>query len=121
MRILAIAGLGLALAACQTASPTAKSTDTMPDEQAFKLARAKLLDTLKDPDTAKIDPKFVRKTAGALLGQQDIVCGRVNGKNAYGAYTGMKAFVYRIAEDKLLIDGEDSDPMYSSVATIFCG
>jgi hypothetical protein len=120
MRILTIIGLGLALAACQTASPTAKTTDAISDEQAFKLARARLLDTLKDPDSAKIDPVFVRKTSNPTIhGRIDIVCGRVNGKNVFGAYTGMKVWVYKIADNQILIDGEDGD-RYGPIATIWC-
>lgn len=43
---------------------------------------------LRDPDSAKFRDSFVSRKSGA-----PVVCGYINGKNAYGAYPGFVRFV----------------------------
>ena len=90
----------LILTACQTAAPVAGVTD----EQAFQMARTKPMANLKDPDSAKVDPVFVRKLGGLPGMKYDVICGRVNGKNSFGAYTGMQPFVYNLEVGEISTD-----------------
>lgn len=68
------------------------------DVQAVAGAKQTVSGKLKDPDSAKFgDVK--RKTTPNVAGEPtDVVCGKVNAKNAYGGYTGAKGFVYFVAD-----------------------
>jgi hypothetical protein len=91
----------------------------MSDHEAFALARQRVTESLKDPDSAKFGQHFYRKKT-AWGSPSDVVCGTVNGKNSFGAYTGMSTFAYRIQEDRVHIDGQDSDPMYRNIGSFWC-
>lgn len=55
-------------------------------------ARQAILDSMRDPDSAKItDIKVYRGNAGA-----EFACGNVNAKNEFGGYTGLQAFHVRL-------------------------
>lgn len=111
---------GLALAACQTDStnepPMVRIADQrMTDKQAFAAARAAVLASLKDPDSAKFSPTFTRKTVAvsnpvfalqliAVDQLTEIVCGTVNSRNSFGAYAGPAVFAYRIARGDVFLD-----------------
>lgn len=68
------------------------------DTQALAGARQTVSGKLKDPNSAKFaDVK--RKTTPNVAGEPtDVVCGKVNAKNAYGGYTGAKGFVFFVAD-----------------------
>ncbi|EOL9019488.1 hypothetical protein ACP6QU_001066 [Cronobacter dublinensis] len=70
------------------------------DKDFIKIGENLVRDTLKDPDSAKFDSSF------HAVGEMDgYVCGRVNAKNSYGAYTGKKPYyVYIDTEDGKLKD-----------------
>jgi hypothetical protein len=116
--LLLLAGL---LTACNVSTGEGTRPD-LSDNEAFALARKRVAESLKDPDSAKFGPHFYRKIALAGLGKPaDVICGTVNGKNSFGAYTGAKTFVYRLADDRVLMDGQDSDPLYKNVGSLWCG
>lgn len=63
-----------------------------PSEKDFIVMGESLVkDTLKDPDSAKFESFF--RNFGENTGY---VCGYVNAKNSYGAYTGKKPYYVRI-------------------------
>lgn len=63
-----------------------------PSEKDFiDMGESLVKDTLKDPDSAKFDSFF--RDFGENSGY---VCGYVNAKNSYGAYTGKKPYYVRI-------------------------
>ena len=68
-------------------------------EQAQELVR----DNLRDPESAR----FRNVQAGRLDGE-DVVCGLVNAKNAYGGYAGFHAFL--VHEDGKVLMDSDADP-----------
>ena len=51
-------------------------------------ARAAISDTLKDPESAKF--RYI-----VTVPAERVVCGEVNGKNSFGAYSGYSRFYYR--------------------------
>lgn len=68
----------LVLIACLVAIAPAHATDAIAD------AKARILETLKDPDSAKFrDVKLYKSGA---------VCGSYNAKNSYGGYVGYTHF-----------------------------
>ena len=70
----------LTLTACAATKPT-------PDEAFAQQVEADVRRSLKDPDSAKFeDVKAYAK--------EQVACGKVNGKNSYGAYEGMENFSY---------------------------
>ncbi|WP_275221721.1 hypothetical protein [Citrobacter freundii] len=63
-----------------------------PSEKDFiEMGESLVKDTLKDPDSAKFESYF--RDFGEDTGY---VCGYVNAKNSYGAYTGKKPYYVRI-------------------------
>ncbi|WP_315809468.1 hypothetical protein [Pseudomonas sp. C9-3] len=65
------------------------------------IAKEAVLAKLKDPDSAKFG-QIISKASG-------IVCGYVNAKNAFGGYTGDKAFMYSPQKQIAVIQGEAKD------------
>jgi len=92
---------GLAAGCSATTSQTARPA--MSDSDAFALARKRVTESLKDPSSAQFGSEFSRRTHSALGHPWDRVCGTVNGKNSFGAYTGMQVFAYQIADDVVLM------------------
>lgn len=99
---LAIAGL-LAVAAMALAFNQYSSGVFGPsaEEQLIARAQIKVADRFKDPESAK----FRKLRADADLRQ---VCGEVNAKNSYGAYTGYAPFLY--LADTVDISDPDGEP-----------
>lgn len=59
---------------------------------------------MKDGDSAKLKGLFVSKLAGGGR----VLCGRVNAKNSFGAYTGFSRFIAGAADDApVLIEGQE--------------
>src|SRR5262245_18568931 len=112
--------LSIGLTACNVSTGEGIRPD-LSDSDAFALARRRVAETLKDPESARFGQYFARKTVTAGFGKPaDVVCGTVNGKNSFGAYTGASTFVYRLAHDRVLMDGQDRDPMYRNIASMWC-
>jgi hypothetical protein len=87
------------LAGC-VSSPTGLSN--ISDQEAFSRARTRVSESLKDPYSAHFGDQLVRKTH--QLGMEfDRVCGTVNGKNSFGAYTGMQIFSYNLVNDVVVM------------------
>lgn len=63
-------------------------------------AKAAVLKTLRDPESARFGRVFVRYCKGLDCKAGDpahgapMVCGGVNAKNGFGGYTGLKVFLY---------------------------
>lgn len=55
----------------------------------FAEARKAVADTLRDPGSAQFRALRTKVDSGV-----QIVCGEVNGKNAYGGYVGFRTFIY---------------------------
>ena len=104
LRTLNALMLAALLAGCSaTAQPPAP---TMSDQEAFARARLRVTESLKDPDAAKFGTHMFIKNSTYMFGQPtQLVCGTVNGKNSFGAYTGASTFAYRVADDRVFIDG----------------
>lgn len=75
------------------------------EDKAFDFAKEEIAKILNDPDSAKFSDVYTTKVdsnpdGSGLLG----VCGRVNGKNAFGAYAGSIRFVavIHVRKDKTL-------------------
>jgi hypothetical protein len=68
--------------------PADRLPPATPEQIAIANARAALAIALLDPDTAKVGPIFV--------GRAGYVCGMVNGKNAFGGFTGMRPFTFNV-------------------------
>ena len=102
----AVVGFGLLLA---LASPTFAFAAT--DEDIIKAADRMVAASLKDPDAAKFTGEVVVRTEGKPL----TVCGRVNGKNGYGAYVGAKWFFVqmKLAAPELTADQFGIEPPVS--------
>lgn len=80
--------------------PTAK----VPDKELFKQARQALLANLKDPDSAKFGEKFERYKRATRLGEPyEVVCGKVNAKNGFGGYGGMKTFAWIVSDTTVTV------------------
>lgn len=67
------------------------------EEDAKSQAIQSLMDTLKDPDSAKFRNVRMRNYDG-----MHIICGELNAKNSYGGYTGYKKFA--AAPDESVIE-----------------
>ena len=96
-RMRNIAGLGLvvALASCQFVPGTdaAKSSE----------ARQAISGLLTDPGSAQFRNAYVRQI-DSDNGAFSLVCGEVNGKNAFGAYAGFRRFVHEDGGGFSMID-----------------
>lgn len=70
------------------------------DKTSIAAARAAVLGSLKNPASARFE--------GDVVYPGGVVCGLVNGKNAYGGYVGATPYFYVIATKELrfLSDGE---------------
>jgi hypothetical protein len=114
--------IGLLLSGCMTANEPQGPPQgpRMTDAEAFAKAKQLVIAGAREPESLRFAPSMSRRQTTGTFGSYDIVCGAVNGKNGFGGYTGMKQFVYRITDDKLLIDGTDPDPVYRNIASMWC-
>lgn len=58
------------------------------------MAEASIGKLLKDPDSAKFQDVAAILPAPADINRPGVVCGFVNSRNSFGAYTGAKAFIW---------------------------
>ena len=99
--------LALFMAGCQTAA-SPPTTSHISDDKAFASARAAVLATLKEPQSARFGPAFTRKSVNGNFGKvRDIVCGTVNAKNSFGGYAGASTFAYMLDTNEVMM-GETS-------------
>jgi len=124
LRVMLVAAAAALVAACagspppQVAAPVvAPNPETDPnyrrpaDAAALASAQRAIKDKLRDPDSAKFD-RVTRKTMPNARGEPtDVVCGRVNAKNAYGGMTGFKDFVYLVARNEATVAEGDLGPI----------
>jgi hypothetical protein len=85
---------------------------------AIERSLAKARDELRDPDSAKIRNQFVAKYKG-----KRILCGEINGKNTYGAYTGYTKFIAGPSAAKVSDGGSmsaDGRPIYVEIVKQIC-
>lgn len=105
MRLVCAAGI-LFLSASAMATDAYRPTVLTPTQQ--KTVRDTVARGLRDPEAAR----FGHYTAGKGPKGEIMVCGMVNGKNAYGAYVGERPYdgvlvsdhefiIMRVAEDEL--------------------
>jgi len=91
MKIYAILVIALLLSAC------------LPNSE-INNAKQVVSDTFKDPESTKFrNVKLITKYSDADPAFSPYVCGEVNAKNSYGAYTGYKWFTVREG-DKIFIE-----------------
>ncbi|HIF4819281.1 hypothetical protein [Serratia marcescens] len=114
-RLIALIIIGVSLAGCKPS-----------EKKVLELSEKEITINLKDPDSAKF--RFVRlaKLEGAIdKTTNSIVCGQINSKNGFGAYTGFKRFIvalnittkgyfsnsvtYRVALSKIFESDLDSE------------
>lgn len=82
------------------------------DEALFAEAKQEVSKNLKDPYSAVFEGMYLGKTANGT----PVVCGTVNAKNSYGAFTGRKRF-YFVASGKIADIPAPDDVVLKS----FCG
>jgi hypothetical protein len=103
---------GLLLSQCGDAEPEQQesaesvASDSIPDNFDLKYAAQQNLKVLlKDSDSARYEGMFLSRIGGGNL----MLCGKVNSKNSFGAYTGFKRFIASPNPDApTLIEGEAS-------------
>ena len=61
-------------------------------------ARKSVVINFKDPDSAKFRNEVIYHNSGLTTSHHKAVCGEVNSKNSYGAYTGFKKYYYSFGE-----------------------
>lgn len=74
---------------------TAAHAAQVPDAKAITAAQNEIRDRMKDPAATQFrNVRVVRDSQGGAN-----VCGEVNAKNSYGAYTGFAGFVSMVGSD----------------------
>lgn len=67
------------------------------DEKAIELAKKEIAANTRDPDSSKFRfVRFVQKKEASDGTVSGYVCGQINGKNAFGAYSGFTPFMLEI-------------------------
>ena len=79
-------------------------------------AKSRLTAGFKDPNGAQYQGLFI---ALAGPGKVPTLCGSVNGKNSYGAYTGFRRF-YADADSAEIEDSSESMTMFGDVYGMVC-
>lgn len=107
--------MALVAAACASPAIAASSADPGPYPQAYESAvKAYLDNSLKDPMSAivtparaprlggwKLDPWLMARPKPAYL-----VCYRVNAKNSYGGYVGVRTMLFAFVGGKIVAEAE---------------
>lgn len=109
MIAIVISGPALGLDLPQMRNCAAAAAERGIAERAKTLATKKMLERLKDPDSARFGPSIYAR-ASCDEGAYEIVCGSVNARNSYGGYTGTGPWVYLADKDRywILVDGDQS-------------
>lgn len=97
------------------------------DSKIISVAEKAVASSLYDPYSVKFSDVVVKKSADVKFSDFYKVCGLVNSKNLYGAYTGNKPFSMSImasgSETIKVVEGTlriSNDDFTSSVITEFC-
>lgn len=87
-------GVGLSALLCMVAATGVEASE--PNlEQAKSLARARMVEVLRDPDSARFrNVRYSVQSDGRI-----IFCGEVNARNGLGGYTGYMLFVTSVTRD----------------------
>lgn len=93
----------LLLSGCQFVAGT--------DAYKIRAAKRAVLYQLKDGESAKF-----RNVTVAPLGK--VVCGEVNSKNAFGAYSGFEPFAYRVQRQEVLFFPDTAETMEKQMAIV---
>lgn len=89
---------------CAAVGQTAKGLS--PDQVAFvKVAKQNVVSNFRDPVSVQYRNVFISKT-----GETALLCGEINGKNAYGGYVGFRAFVGMLDKETTVVGGEIFPP-----------
>jgi len=91
------------------------------EDAAVSEAKAVIKTHLKDPETARFQEIHIVKSTETISGSQNIaVCGVVDGKNGFNAYTGGSRFIVRMSIHKdrkaLILDSEIDDGTTKTIA-----
>lgn len=89
-------GVMAALAVVQLAhaqSPAFTPAQRAEGEAQVRAAAAYLAKTARDPSSATFRNVFIQKRVAKDGREPVVVCGEVNGRNAYGGFTGFQSFV----------------------------
>lgn len=79
-------------------------------------AKSTITRDLKDPESARFRNLGIYKSTTGKGGVS--VCGEINAKNSYGAYTGYRKFV--VNDDWGVIDGEEGGLTYDGIGVALC-
>lgn len=82
-----------------------------PADELLPVAKQAVASELKDPDSAKF-----RRLAS--YPDRGLVCGQVNGKNSYGAYSGFTDFYYN---NGIVIFADEESPLRASLEELCLG
>lgn len=80
------------------------SVSAIASDELITVAKASISYDMKDPESSKFRDIKINKTRGGA----DILCGQVNAKNSYGAYTGFTDFYYLNTDFKAIRPKDDS-------------
>ncbi|MBZ9678937.1 hypothetical protein [Mesorhizobium sp. ES1-1] len=121
MRLTSVSGLvgaALCLAACVTKQPTDFNRPYALSEVEQKIVKFGVATSLKDPGS----PIFGNMAASISDKGVVQVCGTVNAKNSYGAYTGLQPYLGVLATsgagNKVFVVNGIAGPRYSAQAVI---
>lgn len=90
-----IAAVILIMALGLTSSALAQSAGP-PPEQAKALARTRMIETLRNPESARFrNVRYTRQSDGRI-----IFCGEINAQNGLGGHTGYTLFVTSVTRDR---------------------
>lgn len=96
-------------------SPALLADDVADYSQLVENAKTYIVADFKDPYSAKFEDIFI----GRAKNGNPVVCGTVNGKNSYGAYTGRKRFYY-MESGKIFGDMESTSGGFDILYDAFC-
>jgi hypothetical protein len=103
--VKAIVALTLAVMIIGAAPKRGAGPPADPHAAIFARARTAVMDSLKDPDSAKFKPFTLVTDADG----NKKVCGQVNAKNAYGGYVGFTGFAYTLELGDLIFAPNPDD------------
>jgi hypothetical protein len=127
----AVVAVCVSLAACQPVPPVAPLTPVVgpvppatitpaATDALFAKAKRVLSRDLKDPESTRFDGLVRRVMPNARGEPTEVVCGRMNAKNSFGAYVGYRAFAYLPFSEIAAIIDERQDVADVAIVQRFC-
>lgn len=114
MKSFVIIASALALVASAATAAPAQQKKTDAEEQLrqkrIEVAKARILDALKDPESARFKEVYVAADG-------ETMCGAVNSKNSMGGYVGFQNFMIE-ATGRIFFD--DSGPSFPGMIEMAC-